>query len=119
MKNSKNIFPKCLQSSLWSQKCFQKFPAFIGGKLFFVTTLKFVCCVVLCSKFVVIFYHVQSYKHSSRDPGLLYRVDNMPGLGWMLTKSLYKGELESKWPMRPQKDSWDGWLRAPAQRKDR
>jgi len=43
----------------------------------------------------------------------------MPGLGWMLRKNLYQEELESKWPIRPQKDSWDGWLRAPAQRKER
>ena len=63
--------------------------------------------------------HVQSYQHSCQDPSLLYRIDTMPGLGWMLTRSLYKEELESKWPMKPQKDSWDGWLRAPAQRKNR
>ena len=62
---------------------------------------------------------IQSYQHSSRDPSQLYRIDNMPGLGWMLKKSLYQEELEHKWPMKPQKDSWDGWLRSPAQRKDR
>lgn len=40
----------------------------------------------------------QGYEHTSDDPGLLYRVETMPGLGWLLKRSLYKDELESKWP---------------------
>jgi len=36
--------------------------------------------------------------HSSKDPRLLYRVEGMPGLGWMLKRSLYKQELEPQWP---------------------
>ena len=38
---------------------------------------------------------------------MLYRVETMPGLGWVLRKSLYKEELEPKWPT-PEKVSWQG-----------
>lgn len=41
---------------------------------------------------------VQGYEHTADDPALLYRVESMPGLGWLLKKSLYKDELEPKWP---------------------
>lgn len=40
----------------------------------------------------------QGYEHTSADPSLLYRVETMPGLGWILKKSLYKNELEPNWP---------------------
>ncbi|XP_077573935.1 protein O-linked-mannose beta-1,2-N-acetylglucosaminyltransferase 1 isoform X6 [Stigmatopora nigra] len=43
------------------------------------------------------------YEHTAEDPTLLYRVESMPGLGWVLKKSLYKDELESKWPT-PEKE---------------
>jgi len=63
-------------------------------------------------------FWLQSYKYSSRDPTLLYRVDNMPGLGWMLTRSLYE-ELRPKWLNKSEPLTWDGWIRQPAQRKGR
>lgn len=44
---------------------------------------------LLCSK---------GYEHTAEDPALLYRVESMPGLGWVLKRSLYKDELEPKWP---------------------
>lgn len=40
----------------------------------------------------------QGYEHTSSDPSLLYRVETMPGLGWILKRSLFKDELEPKWP---------------------
>ena len=40
----------------------------------------------------------QGYEHTSADPALLYRVETMPGLGWILKRSLYKEELEPRWP---------------------
>ena len=71
----------------------------------------------------------------------------MPGLGWVLRKSLYKEELEPKWPTpekvpwqgrvsglksptsskphnsqslpRPQLWDWDMWMRMPEQRRGR
>uniref|UniRef100_K7FYZ4 Protein O-linked-mannose beta-1,2-N-acetylglucosaminyltransferase n=1 Tax=Pelodiscus sinensis TaxID=13735 RepID=K7FYZ4_PELSI len=45
----------------------------------------------------------QGYEHTAEDPSLLYRVETMPGLGWVLSKSLYKDELEPKWPT-PEKE---------------
>eukprot|EP00271_Cylindrocystis_brebissonii_P006016 TRINITY_DN1853_c0_g1_i1.p1 TRINITY_DN1853_c0_g1~~TRINITY_DN1853_c0_g1_i1.p1 ORF type:complete len:649 (-),score=114.62 TRINITY_DN1853_c0_g1_i1:396-2342(-) len=48
------------------------------------------------------------------DPGLLYRSDFFPGLGWMLRRALWD-ELESKWP----KAYWDDWLRLEANRRGR
>ncbi|XP_063908346.1 alpha-1,3-mannosyl-glycoprotein 2-beta-N-acetylglucosaminyltransferase [Zophobas morio] len=47
-------------------------------------------------------------------PELLYRTDFFPGLGWMLTKSLWL-ELYTKWP----RAYWDDWIRDPMQRKGR
>ncbi|KAL0267937.1 UNVERIFIED_CONTAM: hypothetical protein PYX00_010065 [Menopon gallinae] len=47
-------------------------------------------------------------------PELLYRTDFFPGLGWMLTSSLWY-ELMVKWP----KSYWDDWIRKTEQRKDR
>ena len=49
-----------------------------------------------------------------KDNKLLYRTDFFPGLGWMLTRSLWQ-ELESKWPL----GFWDDWMRNPDQRKKR
>lgn len=49
------------------------------------------------------------------DPKRLLRSDFFPGLGWMMTRDLWKNELESKWP----DGYWDDWLRLVEQRKDR
>jgi len=45
---------------------------------------------------------------------LLYRTDFFPGLGWMITKDLWR-ELGVKWP----RSYWDDWMRDPAQRQER
>ena len=45
---------------------------------------------------VTLFY--QGYSHSCQDPKLLYRVETMPGLGWLLKRKLFKEELEKQWP---------------------
>jgi len=47
-------------------------------------------------------------------PDRLYRTDFFPGLGWMITKDLWK-EIGVKWP----RSYWDDWMREPAQRKER
>lgn len=36
--------------------------------------------------------------HLVNNPKRLLRSDFFPGLGWMMTRSLWKGELEAKWP---------------------
>ncbi|KAF2365653.1 Glycosyl transferase family 13 [Trinorchestia longiramus] len=61
----------------------------------------------------------QGYEHTSGDPALLYRVETMPGLGWMLKRSLYKEELEAKWPTPEKMWDWDMWMRLPEVRKSR
>jgi alpha-1,3-mannosyl-glycoprotein beta-1,2-N-acetylglucosaminyltransferase len=53
--------------------------------------------------------------HLVKDPTRLLRSDFFPGLGWMMTRKLWKGELEQKWPS----GYWDDWLREPAQRQNR
>ena len=40
----------------------------------------------------------QGYDNTCDDPAKLYRIETMPGLGWLLKRKLYKEELESKWP---------------------
>lgn len=47
-------------------------------------------------------------------PDLIYRTDFFPGLGWMLTKSIW-AELAPKWPS----SYWDDWVRQPEQRRNR
>lgn len=49
-----------------------------------------------------------------RDIGRVERSDFFGGLGWMLSKRVWR-ELEPKWP----EAYWDDWLREPAQRKNR
>ncbi|XP_007569412.1 protein O-linked-mannose beta-1,2-N-acetylglucosaminyltransferase 1 [Poecilia latipinna] len=61
----------------------------------------------------------QGYEHTAEDPALLYRVESMPGLGWVLKKSIYKDELEPKWPTPEKLWDWDMWMRMPEQRKGR
>ncbi|KAI7807923.1 protein O-linked-mannose beta-1,2-N-acetylglucosaminyltransferase 1 [Triplophysa rosa] len=61
----------------------------------------------------------QGYEHAAEDPSLLYRVESMPGLGWVLKKSIYKDELEPKWPTPEKLWDWDMWMRMPEQRKGR
>ncbi|KAG9350982.1 hypothetical protein JZ751_024871 [Albula glossodonta] len=61
----------------------------------------------------------QGYEHTAEDPSMLYRVESMPGLGWVLKKSLYKDELEPKWPTPEKLWDWDMWMRMPEQRKGR
>jgi len=61
----------------------------------------------------------QGYEHTSGDNGLVYRVETMPGLGWLLRKGLYKDELEGKWPTPDKQWDWDMWMRLPDVRKGR
>lgn len=61
----------------------------------------------------------QGYDHTSRDNSLLYRVESMPGLGWLLKRKLYKEELESRWPSVDRQHDWDMWIRTPDVRKGR
>lgn len=49
------------------------------------------------------------------DPRVLLRTDFFIGLGWMISRQIYKNEFESIWP----RTHWDHWLRDPQQRKNR
>ncbi|XP_062594175.1 protein O-linked-mannose beta-1,2-N-acetylglucosaminyltransferase 1-like [Saccostrea cucullata] len=61
----------------------------------------------------------QGYSHSCKEPSLLYRVETMPGLGWLLKKKLFKTELEKQWPSPDKQWDWDMWMRLPNMRKGR
>uniref|UniRef100_A0A1A8D5Z4 Protein O-linked-mannose beta-1,2-N-acetylglucosaminyltransferase n=2 Tax=Nothobranchius TaxID=28779 RepID=A0A1A8D5Z4_NOTKA len=71
------------------------------------------------SLFCISAWNDQGYEHIAEDPALLYRVESMPGLGWVLKKSIYKDELEPKWPTPEKLWDWDMWMRMPEQRKGR
>lgn len=60
-----------------------------------------------------------SYTHSSSDEKLCYRVEGMPGLGWLLTRKLWINELKPKWPSAKLNYDWDLWMRDSAIRKGR
>jgi alpha-1,3-mannosyl-glycoprotein beta-1,2-N-acetylglucosaminyltransferase len=49
-----------------------------------------------------------------RQADLLHRTDFFPGLGWLLTKTVWN-EIKANWP----KAFWDDWMRQPEQRRDR
>ncbi|XP_046856961.1 protein O-linked-mannose beta-1,2-N-acetylglucosaminyltransferase 1-like [Xenia sp. Carnegie-2017] len=61
----------------------------------------------------------QGYDHTCNDPALLYRVETMPGLGWLLKRRLYKEELEPKWPTPDLFWDWDMWMRMDSNKKGR
>jgi len=71
------------------------------------------------SLYCVSAWNDQGYEHTSYDPSLLYRVETMPGLGWILKRSLYKDELEEKWPTANDYWDWDMWMRMDSNRKGR
>uniref|UniRef100_A0A6A7G3Y6 Protein O-linked-mannose beta-1,2-N-acetylglucosaminyltransferase 1 n=1 Tax=Hirondellea gigas TaxID=1518452 RepID=A0A6A7G3Y6_9CRUS len=71
------------------------------------------------SLYCVSAWNDQGYEHTSVDPALLYRVETMPGLGWMLKRPLYKEELEPKWPTPEKMWDWDMWMRLPEVRRNR
>ncbi|XP_040578926.1 protein O-linked-mannose beta-1,2-N-acetylglucosaminyltransferase 1 [Lepeophtheirus salmonis] len=71
------------------------------------------------SLYCVSAWNDQGYEHTSGDPSLLYRVETMPGLGWILKKSLYKEELEPNWPTPEKMWDWDMWMRLSGIRKGR
>ncbi|XP_065845188.1 protein O-linked-mannose beta-1,2-N-acetylglucosaminyltransferase 1-like [Oscarella lobularis] len=58
------------------------------------------------------------YLHTSTDNSKLYRTEFFPGLGWLLSKSLWL-EISPKWPPCCYGWSWDLWLREAAQTKER
>lgn len=53
-------------------------------------------------------------KKIARQPTLLHRTDFFPGLGWLLTKTIWN-EIKANWPS----GFWDDWMRLPEQRRDR
>ncbi|KAL9957754.1 hypothetical protein ACROYT_G034692 [Oculina patagonica] len=61
----------------------------------------------------------QGYDYTVNDPSMTYRIETMPGLGWVLSRKLFKGELEPKWPAPDDFWDWDMWMRMPEQRKGR
>ncbi|XP_019858766.1 PREDICTED: protein O-linked-mannose beta-1,2-N-acetylglucosaminyltransferase 1-like [Amphimedon queenslandica] len=61
----------------------------------------------------------QGYVHSCNDPAMLYRIETMPGLGWLLSRKLFKEELEPQWPSPDKLWDWDMWMRTDFIRKDR
>jgi len=50
-----------------------------------------------------------------KDPNKLYRSDFFGGLGWMMMRDLWDGELKGRWA----KSFWDDWFRNPEQRRGR
>jgi beta-1,2-N-acetylglucosaminyltransferase len=61
----------------------------------------------------------QGYDHSCQDPAMLYRIETMPGLGWLLSRKLFKEELEPQWPAPDKLWDWDMWMRTDFIRKGR
>lgn len=65
--------------------------------------------------FVVSAWNDNGFKGKVQDPYRLMRTEFFPGLGWLLPRKLYKGELEKKWP----NEHWDHWLRSTPIHKNR
>ncbi|XP_028393011.1 protein O-linked-mannose beta-1,2-N-acetylglucosaminyltransferase 1-like [Dendronephthya gigantea] len=71
------------------------------------------------SLYCVSAWNDQGYDHSCNDPSMLYRIETMPGLGWLLKRRLYKEELEPKWPTPDLFWDWDMWMRMETNKKGR
>lgn len=71
------------------------------------------------SLYCVSAWNDQGYEHTVGDNKLVYRIETMPGLGWMLSRRLYKDELEPNWPSPDQPHDWDMWIRTQAVRRNR
>jgi hypothetical protein len=67
------------------------------------------------SVFIISAWNDNGFKGKVKNPYGLKRTEFFPGLGWLLTRSLYKGELEHRWPT----NHWDHWLRSPENHKGR
>jgi hypothetical protein len=67
------------------------------------------------SLFLISAWNDNGFKGKVSDPYALRRTEFMPGLGWLLPRTLYKNELEVKWPNA----HWDHWLRSVEQHKGR
>jgi alpha-1,3-mannosyl-glycoprotein beta-1,2-N-acetylglucosaminyltransferase len=55
-----------------------------------------------------------SYPGKVSDPERLFRTDFFPGLGWLMTKALWR-EVRDRWPWI----MWDDWYRRPSIRRGR
>lgn len=71
------------------------------------------------SLYCVSAWNDQGYEHTVGDPAMLYRIETMPGLGWILKRNMYKEELEPKWPTPDKFWDWDMWMRLPENRQER
>lgn len=67
------------------------------------------------STFVVSAWNDNGFHGKVMEPYAIRRTEFFPGLGWILTRKLYKSELEEKWPH----EHWDHWLRSPETHKNR
>lgn len=59
------------------------------------------------------------FKHSTNDPSMVYRVETMPGLGWVLKRDIYVKEFAPIWPGLKYGADWDLWMRQVHIRKSR
>eukprot|EP00057_Strongylocentrotus_purpuratus_P023346 XP_011677820.1 PREDICTED: protein O-linked-mannose beta-1,2-N-acetylglucosaminyltransferase 1 [Strongylocentrotus purpuratus] len=101
-----NMFPSAYAIMLKKDlECSEDFHSYFSQTLPILEEDSTVLCVSA--------WNDQGYEHTSNDPSLLYRIETMPGLGWMLRRSLYKNELEAKWPTPEKLWDWDMWLRLP------
>lgn len=64
--------------------------------------------------FCVSAWNDNGYASLVKDPKAMYRTDFFPGLGWMLTKSMWD-EIRHRWPNA----YWDEFMRRPDVRKGR
>jgi len=59
----------------------------------------------------------QGFPHTTTDKRRLQRTDYFPGLGWMISASIWQ-ELRTKWPQAPT-TGWDHWMRLSSTSKGR
>ncbi|KAF1741294.1 hypothetical protein MXB_457 [Myxobolus squamalis] len=61
--------------------------------------------------FCISAWNDQGYTHTTGHQSMLYRVQTMPGLGWVLKRDLFEKELLPKWPPKFVYFDWDMWIR--------
>eukprot|EP00928_Gymnodinium_smaydae_P026909 TRINITY_DN20979_c0_g1_i2.p1 TRINITY_DN20979_c0_g1~~TRINITY_DN20979_c0_g1_i2.p1 ORF type:complete len:318 (+),score=49.37 TRINITY_DN20979_c0_g1_i2:277-1230(+) len=64
---------------------------------------------------IVSAWNDNGFEHLLHDATRLQHTEFMPGLGWLMPRKLWEGELARKWPST----HWDHWLREAKQHKGR
>ena len=82
----------------------------------FVELLEYSCVWYLCRALSpLLSQNDNGFDYLVANPNALKRTGYFPGLGWLLPRAVWEGELAAAWPS----SHWDHWMRDPARGRGR